>query len=152
MNIAKTTDYKDIVTVFQDKRKLFPHIRLDYIDSMIRACKCVFQDGIVIMFTRYKRKNRIGNVIAPKGTYTIKQIVNSSIGNGNAQKILTLFLTQVEDDVYLSVRADNARAIQFYIKNNFVKVGTIAWKNGTIPGHVYCYPKSCLLYRNTTID
>ena len=29
MNIAKTTDYKDIVTVFQDKRKLFPHIRLD---------------------------------------------------------------------------------------------------------------------------
>ena len=113
---------------------------------MIRACKCVFQDGIVIMFTRYKRKNKIGNVIAPKGTYTIKQIVNSSMGNGNAQKILTLFLTQVEDDVYLSVRADNARAIQFYIKNNFVKVGTIAWKNGTIPGHVYCYSKSRQLY------
>lgn len=139
MILATTSQYDAIVDMFKEQRRLFPHIRLDYITSMIHKNKCVYEDGIVIMFNKYKRNNRIGDVVAPKDSYTIKQIVNKTQGNGNAQKILASFLTEVKTDVYLSVRADNTRAIAFYLKNNFVKVGAITWKDGTISGHVYCW-------------
>ena len=137
MNLAKTTDYDAIANAFKVNRKLFPHIRTDYINSMIRSCKCAYDDGIIIMFTVYKRNNMIGDVQAPKGSCTLKQILNTQIGNGNAQIALDKFLTFASRDVYLSVRADNIRAIRFYEKNNFVKVGSITWKKGTIPGYVY---------------
>jgi len=41
-------------------------------------------------------------------------------------------------DLYLSVRRENVIACQFYERNGMKVVGNIAWKNGTIPGQVYC--------------
>jgi len=141
--VATLSDYDDIKTAFAQNRDIFPHIRTDYIHRMIAKCNCVYYDGVIIFYNFYKRKNKIGNIIAPKGTCTIKQILNTQKGNGNAGKVLNEFLQWANRDVYLSVRSDNLRAINFYKKNNFKLVGEISWKNGTLPGHVYCWnPKS----------
>lgn len=135
--IATLSDYEKIKEGFANNRDLFPHIRTDYIHNMIEKCNCVYDKGIIIMYNFYKRNNKIGTVLAPQGSCTIKQILNTDKGNGNAGIVLNNFLQWAERDVYLSVRADNLRAIKFYQKNNFELVGTINWKNGTIPGHVY---------------
>jgi hypothetical protein len=137
MRVATEDQYNEIVKIFAQNRDIFPHIRGDYILRMIQTHKCIYKDGVVIMYTRYKRNNQIGNVVAEKHSYTIKQIVNVNKGNGMSAKILQEFLQSVSDPVYLSVRADNLRAISFYKKMNFELVGNINWKNGTIPGHVY---------------
>jgi hypothetical protein len=135
--IAVSSDYDSIKSAFAKNRDMFPHIRTDYILRMIHRCNCVYSDGVIIFFNFYKRNNKIGNVVAPKGSCTIKQILNTQPGNGNAGKVLNDFLMWAERDVYLSVRASNSRAIQFYKKNKFNLVGEIGWKKGTILGHVY---------------
>lgn len=134
---AEISDFNEIVSVFKQHKKLFPHIRLDYITKMLIDGKCIFEDGVVIMFNQYKRNNTIGTVTALKGTYTIKQIVNMNPGNGASERILNKFVEFAGTDVYLSVRADNKRAIQFYNRTKFVEVGSVNWKQGTIPGCVF---------------
>jgi hypothetical protein len=43
-------------------------------------------------------------------------------------------------DLYLAVRSDNKLAGTFYLAKGFVKVGTIVWANGTLPGIIYKKP------------
>jgi RimJ/RimL family protein N-acetyltransferase len=142
MKLATLDDYEDIIKIFYENRSIFPHIRTDYLKRMIESKKCFYKDGVVITFNQYKRTNKIGDVYANKNSYTIKQIVNKHKGNGKAAEILKEFLQSVQQPVYLSVRADNVRANSFYKKMNFELVGTINWKNGTIPGHVYLYSET----------
>ena len=123
--------------VFKKHRAIFPHIRQDYIFNMLKAGKCWYENGVIIMFNQYKRNNKIGNITAPKGSFTIKQIVNENIGSGSATAVLEHFIEFAKEDVYLSVRKDNTRAVNFYKKNLFHEVGAIAWKGNTIPGLVF---------------
>ena len=126
-----------ICRVFKKHRAIFPHIRQDYIFNMLKAGKCWYENGVIIMFNQYKRNNKIGNITAPKGSFTIKQIVNENIGSGSATAVLEHFIEFAKEDVYLSVRKDNTRAVNFYKKNLFHEVGAIAWKGNTIPGLVF---------------
>jgi GNAT superfamily N-acetyltransferase len=123
--------------VFKKHSAIFPHIRQDYIFNMLKAGKCWYENGVIIMFNQYKRNNKIGNITAPKGSFTIKQIVNENIGSGSAAAVLEHFIEFAKEDVYLSVRKDNTRAVNFYKKNLFHEVGAIAWKGNTIPGLVF---------------
>lgn len=130
-------NHEYVCGVFKKHKSIFPHIRQDYIFNMLKSKKCWSKNGIIIMFNQYKRNNKIGNITAPIGSFTIKQIVNESIGNGNAAIELEDFVKFCNSDIYLSVRKDNTRAISFYKKYGFTEVGLIAWKNGTIPGLVF---------------
>ena len=133
-----TPQNRDLICrVFKKHRAIFPHIRQDYIFNMLKAGKCWYENGVIIMFNQYKRKNKIGNITAPKGSFTIKQIVNENIGSGSATAVLEHFIEFAKEDVYLSVRKDNTRAVNFYKKNLFHEVGAIAWKGNTIPGLVF---------------
>ena len=123
--------------VFKKHSAIFPHIRQDYIFNMLKAGKCWYENGVIIMFNQYKRNNKIGNITAPKGSFTIKQIVNENIGSGSATAVLENFSKYAKADIYLSVRKDNTRAVNFYKKNLFHEVGAIAWKGNTIPGLVF---------------
>ena len=123
--------------VFKKYSAIFPHIRQDYIFNMLKAGKCWYENGVIIMFNQYKRNNKIGNITAPKGSFTIKQIVNENIGSGSATAVLEHFIEFVKADIYLSVRKDNTRAVNFYKKNGFDEIGQIAWKGNTIPGLVF---------------
>jgi hypothetical protein len=139
ISLATIDNYEEVKNIFKKYKHLFPHIRQDYIKAMIEKQQCVFEDGVVIMFNQYKRDNKIGNVVAPRNSWTIKQIVADIQGNGSASKVLEKFLRFVNSDVYLSVRSDNHRARQFYRKNNFQQLGTINWKSGLIEGSVYVW-------------
>lgn len=137
MNIAKLEDLSVIESIFAPYRKeYFPHIRQDYLKRKIETNNVILQDGVVIIFGVYKRKQKIGNVEAQKGDAHIGQIVTLEQGKGNAKAVLNQFFSE-HKVVWLTVRAANTRARAFYEKNGMKNVGDISWSGGSIPGVVY---------------
>ncbi len=140
MNIATLNDFDTVKSTFAPYQKTyFPHIRTDYIERKIQSGNVVYEDGVVIIFGVYKRKQKIGTTEAQRGDAHIGQIVTLEQGNGVASKVLQKFFAEMKTNVWLTVRAENDRARAFYIKNGMKEVGTISWSDGKIPGVVYRY-------------
>jgi ribosomal protein S18 acetylase RimI-like enzyme len=141
MNIATLNDFDVIKSVFAPHQKTyFPHIRSDYIQRKIESGNVIYEDGVVIIFGVYKRKQKIGTQQAERGDAHIGQIVTvQQQGNGNATKALNKFFTEMNTKVWLTVRAENTRARAFYEKNGMKNVGDISWSDGKIPGVIYLY-------------
>ena len=140
IRLAEISELMGIVQIFQSWRTIFPHVRQDYIKRKIVAGECVYQEGVVVTFNKYKRKVRLGTVTIPKGSYIIHQIVNAKQGNGCASRVIDRLCDVVardNEDVYLTVRADNKLARSFYRHKGFEEAGEIIWANGTLPGMVY---------------
>jgi len=141
MNLATTNDLSLIESIFAPYRKsYFPHVRQDYLKKKIATNNVILQDGVVIVFGVYKRKQKIGKVQAQKGDAHIGQIVTMEQGSGNATKVLNEFLS-LHKVVWLTVRAENPRARRFYEKNNMKQVSDISWSGGNILGIVYKFER-----------
>ena len=136
MRLAIKSDFNDIKSLFYKHKEIFPHIRQDKLLHYIETGNCIYDNEVVITFNVYKRKVRIGNIVANKGDCILHQIVSKS---GKASKTLQDFFKYINTKVYLSVRKDNTEAIDFYLKNDMLKIGDIAWKNNTIPGKIFLY-------------
>ena len=67
MNHAKETDFETVKEIFYQHKKWFPHIRTDYMKRMIAKDNLILDNDVVITYNFYKRKQRIGNVIAQQG-------------------------------------------------------------------------------------
>ena len=131
---------RDIYAIFRQYPDIFPHIRLDKLQRQFERGQLLYRDGVVITFTRYRSSTRLGDCLAKSGDLVIHQIVNRSPGNGQAHRVLSaLIKQQAAPAVWLTVRQDNKRAIQFYVRHGFRQVGNISWKDGTLPGIVMCY-------------
>ena len=142
MNHAKETDFESVKEIFYQHKKWFPHIRTDYMKRMIAKENLIFDNDVVITYNFYKRKQRIGNVIAQQGDCILHQIA-AKYHNGSASRVLQKFFEFVNPRrVFLSVRSDNEIAKKFYLKNNMKLVGTTSWARGTLPGDVYLYETS----------
>ena len=142
MNHAKETDFETVKEIFYQHKKWFPHIRTDYMKRMIARENLIFDNDVVITYNFYKRKQRIGNVIAQQGDCILHQIA-AKYHNGSASQVLQKFFEFVNPRrVFLSVRSDNEIAKKFYLKNNMKLVGTTSWARGTLPGDVYLYETS----------
>ena len=142
MNHAKETDFETVKEIFYQHKKWFPHIRTDYMKRMIAKDNLILDNDVVITYNFYKRKQRIGNVIAQQGDCILHQIA-AKYHNGSASRVLQKFFEFVNPRrVFLSVRSDNEIAKKFYIKNNMKLVGTTSWARGTLPGDVYLYETS----------
>ena len=142
MNHAKETDFESVKEIFYQHKKWFPHIRTDYMKRMIAKENLIFDNDVVITYNFYKRKQRIGDVIAQQGDCILHQIA-AKHHNGSASQALQNFFEFVKPRrVYLSVRSDNEIAKKFYLKNNMKLVGTTSWARGTLPGDVYLYETS----------
>ena len=142
MNHAKETDFETVKEIFYLHKKWFPHIRTDYMKRMIAKSNLVLENDVVITYNFYKRKQRIGNVIAQQGDCILHQIA-AKYHNGSASRVLQKFFEFVNPRrVFLSVRSDNEIAKKFYLKNNMKLVGTTSWARGTLPGDVYLYETS----------
>jgi hypothetical protein len=140
MNIATIDDLDTIKSIFAPYQKTyFPHIRSDYIKRRIERKNVILENGVVIIFGVYKRKQKIGTVTAERGDAHIGQIVTLEQGSGNATTILNKFFQEIDTKVWLTVRSENERARSFYVKNGMSEVGDISWSKGTILGKVYCY-------------
>ena len=137
MNLATLDDLSMIESIFAPYRKeYFPHIRQDYLKGKIQTNNVILQDGVVIIFGVYKRKQKIGKVESQKGDAHIGQILTLQQGSGNAKTVLNEFFS-MHKVVWLTVRAANTRARAFYEKNGMENVGDISWSAGSIPGVVY---------------
>lgn len=106
---------------------------------MIVANKVIYENSVIITYNQYSRKQKIGTVQALKGDFILHQILNTKIGTGNASKVLCDFFNYCQAPVWLSVREDNYRAIEFYMKNNMTEVGRTSWMNGKLPGLVFLH-------------
>ena len=139
MNHAKETDFEAVKEIFYQHKKWFPHIRTDYMKRMIARDNLILDDDVVITYNFYKRKQKIGNVIAQQGDCILHQIA-AKYHNGSASRVLQKFFEFVNPRrVYLSVRSDNEIAKKFYVKNNMKLVGSTSWAKGTLPGDVYLH-------------
>ena len=142
MNHAKETDFELVKEIFYQHKKWFPHIRTDYMKRMIAKENLIFDNDVVITYNFYKRKQRIGDVIAQQGDCILHQIA-AKYHNGSASQALQKFFEFVNPRrVYLSVRSDYEIAKKFYLKNNMKLVGTTSWARGTLPGDVYLHETS----------
>jgi hypothetical protein len=143
MKHASIEDLEDIWQIFKPHLKTyFPHIRKDYVENNIKRGKVIYQDGIVIIYNCYKRKNKIGDCQCQKGEFVLKQIVKDSSSTRNAKDAMLEFFNFANNNVWLTVRIDNYKAKSLYEKSGMKKVGDISWANGAIEGDIF-YKKYC---------
>ena len=141
MNHAKEIDFESVKEIFYQHKEWFPHIRTDYMKREIAKGNLIYDNDVVITYNFYKRKQRIGDVLAQQGDCILHQIA-AKHKNGSASQALQNFFEFVNPRrVYLSVRSDNETAKKFYLKNNMKLVGSTTWAKGTLPGDVYLYDR-----------
>ena len=141
MNHAKETDFEAVKEIFYQHKQWFPHIRTDYMKREIAKGNLIYDNDVVITYKFYKRKQKIGDVLAQQGDCVLHQIA-AKHKNGSASTALQNFFEFVNPRrVFLSVRSDNEIAKKFYVKNNMKLVGSTTWAKGTLPGDVYLYDR-----------
>jgi hypothetical protein len=142
MRHASLRDLKPIYRHFQSHRDVFPHIRQDGLKRRVEAKQCIYQDGVVITYQKYQKRTRVGDAQIPAGSIMVHQILNSQQFNGAGRRVFLQFVDEIVKpsggDLFLSVRRENTVACRFYERQGMRVVGVVAWKNGTIPGLIYC--------------
>ena len=135
---AQEHDFETVKEIFYQHKQWFPHIRTDYIRREIAKGHVVLDREVVITYNFYKRKQKIGDVLAQQGDCILHQIAAKN-KDGSASEVLQRFFKWTKRRVYLSVRSDNEIAKKFYVKNNMKLVGSTSWAKGTLPGDVYLH-------------
>ena len=144
MNHATIEDFDEVWKVFQDNKEWFPHVWNTKVKKRLINNELIFQDGVVITYSKSRRNGKIGrdtDVSITKGDYVIHQIINSNPRNGNAEKVIREYFDHVGQDVYLTVRSENIAANKFYEKVGMNMVGNISWSKGKMLGNVWKYTK-----------
>jgi len=144
MNHATIDDFDMVWKVFQDNKEWFPHVWNTKVKKRLINNELIFQDGVVITYSKSRRNGKIGrdtDVSITKGDYVIHQIINSNPRNGNAEKVIREYFDHVSQDVYLTVRSENIAANKFYEKVGMNMVGNISWSKGKMLGNVWKYTK-----------
>ena len=149
MNHATLDNLDEIMEVFKQYGDTFPHIRKDKIETMIEFHNVIWDEKVLITYNHYKRKQAVAMMAekdrvvsayeAQKGDCILHQIAAKNLGDGSSKKVFLRFLDfNKGKDVWLSVRAENKRAIAFYEKQDFAEVGDIEWgKENQIKGKVF---------------
>ena len=142
MNHAKETDFEAVKEIFYQHKKWFPHIRTDYMKRQIAQGNLIYDNDVVITYKFYKRKQKIGDVLAQQGDCVLHQIAAKN-RNGSASRALQNFFKWTNRRVFLSVRSDNIIAKKFYEKNGMDLIGFTSWSLGgvknALSGDVYMY-------------
>ena len=140
---ATNDEFSAVFSVFQQYKALFPHIRHDYVKREIAKNNVIFDSGVVLVAVKYQKKTKLGSISALAGDWIAHQIAASTQGDGSAKRVFTAFLQSIKRPCWITVRSANERAIAFYEKCGFVKVGTIEWKEQGVP-----LPGTVLKYSN----
>jgi hypothetical protein len=138
---AVPSEADEIYSAFRKRADIFPFMRKDKIQGRIARGQCIFDDGVIITYQRYKKPTRVGSVQIPHGSIMLHQILNSKQFSGAGRSIFEKFFNQIVvpsgGDLYLSVREENTVARAFYERHGMSVVGSVTWKNGSLPGTVY---------------
>jgi hypothetical protein len=138
-------DMDELISIFKKYPTIFPKGYFAYLkgnlNKFITNNQLIYEQGVILTWNDYKRATTLSdNFATKKGDYIIHQIVSSEQGNGNASKVLTQFLNSIgaNKSVWLSVREDNVRAINFYKRHDFEVVGEKSWSSDKIKGYIMC--------------
>jgi len=103
----------------------------------------------LITFTKYGNSGKISpnaKVLKKRGDYIIHQIASDKSIKGATKKVLDKFVEYCRmgggESIFLTVRAFNEHARQFYERYGFVYMDDIKWNSketGEIPGVIYKY-------------
>ena len=133
-------EFDEAWKVFHENKDWFPHVRKSHVRVRLEKSQLVLDKGVLITYHRSKSNRKIGrdtNVSVTAGSHMIHQIINSTPGNGNAEKVIKEFFDFVGTDVYLTVRSENIPANRFYQRVGMEEVGFINWSGGNMPGKVW---------------
>ena len=155
---AREKDFDAVKDIYIQHKQWFPHLRQDYIKSMIlnnaekfgyeasletkHDCYnyLIFEEEVLIAYAINQKGHRMGkfpnvsNVNTYKGDVILHQI-GAKNQNGSASRVLQKFFKE-HRRVFLGVHNSNKIAKKFYEKNNMKLVGHMTFKT-TIPGDVY---------------
>src|ERR1700688_279516 len=95
MRHASLRDLKAIYRHFQKRKDVFPHVRQDALKRRIEAHQCVYEDGVVITYQRYKKSTWVGEVLVPAGAIMLHQILNSEQFNRAGRRIFRRFVDEL---------------------------------------------------------
>lgn len=136
----KLSKIKKIVKIFKQYPEIFPRGYFRFLEGNLREKfqnkEIIFKNGVVLTWKKYKvNPGKYSKYNFKKGDIKINQLVNKKQGNGKAKNLFLKFLKKHENvNLILDVLKNNKRAIKFYNKNGFRKVGTT--KFGELPGIV----------------
>jgi len=126
---TKIINVEEIINIFKQYPNIFPGGYFRFLKGRlfkkIEKNEIIYENGVVLTWTKYKRKTKMClDISILKGEIKINQLVNKNQGNGMAKTIFQTFLNLNPKTIfYLDVKSDNIRAINFYKKNGFQKVG-----------------------------
>ena len=61
---AEISDFEKVKEIFYSHKKLFHHVRTDYMKRMIARKNLILENDVVITYNFYKRKQKIGDIQA----------------------------------------------------------------------------------------
>lgn len=131
---------RETYKLFRRYPDIFPHIRYDYIQRTLYEvggallALSVETSSVIsgaLIYKIYKRNSGL----AKKGDILICQIVALERRKGIGSTLMNCLPTNV--DAYVTVRASNIAACDFYLKHGFSRAGTTSWAKGSISGLIF---------------
>jgi len=118
-----------LISIFKQYPDIFPRGYFRFLktnlENKIQNKEIIYRNGVILTWKKYKNvpaKYKKYNI--QKGDIKINQLVNKTQGNGMAKKIFLQFLKKHKNKVlFLDVMSNNKKAINFYNKNGFRKIG-----------------------------
>ena len=91
MRFATEEDFTEVYGLFKKNHDLLPHARMGYVARKIEDRRCIFTDGVVIIFEIYEKSVQVGkNTKSELSDCHINQIV-STARDGSASRVLNQF-------------------------------------------------------------
>ena len=134
----KMSTVDKMISIFKQYPKIFPRGYFRFLkgnlEEKMRSNSVIFKNGVILTWKIYKKIPGKFKILGlGNGDIKINQLVNKNEGNGKAKKIFLTFLKKHKNkNIVLDVKKDNKRAIRFYKKNGFKKVGNTTF--GQYPG------------------
>jgi hypothetical protein len=117
------------------------------LEKYIEKGNMILQDGVVFTFGRYKSNGKMSKnstTYKKKGDFILQEIATNHSKTNAPKQIMDEFVnyckSQHAENIFLTVRAFNYRAVLFYERYGFVKDSDITWsskKEGKIQGIVF---------------
>ena len=143
MKFATEDDFIEVYGLFKKNRKLLPHIRMGYVAKKIEERRCIFTDGVVIIFEIHEKSVQVGKKSkSEKSDCHLNQIVSEN-RDGSASRVLNQFfdfiglLPYTSGVIHLNVKKDNDRAKKFYERNGMELIDKTNWTDGVVEIDVY---------------
>ena len=112
MRFATEDDFIDVYELFKKNRELLPHIRMGHIARKIEERRCIFTDGVVIIFEIHEKSVQVGKntksekgrlvknnrLVEPKGFFSVDQF---------EKPVLSVSISSVDKrNLYDAIRSD----------------------------------------------